>query len=127
MCASTKVSTAAIPTRAKLETWPLQAKPGEAEWQLLTSIICNNSETQVCFALQGLGIACLPDFAIRDAIADGRLRTVLDEYAQRTGTFHVLWPSGRQASPTIPAFVDFLCERVFPVARAEQTSARNAQ
>ncbi|KAB8038580.1 LysR family transcriptional regulator [Janthinobacterium aquaticum] len=108
------------PHTGKLETWPLQAVPGEAEWQLPTSMICNNIETRVCFALQGLGIACLPDFAIRDAIADGHLFPVLGEYVQRTGTFHVLWPSGRQASPKIRAFVDFLGERVFPVGRAEQ-------
>ena len=107
------------PNTGKLETWPLQAVPDEAEWQLPTSMVCNNIETRVCFALQGLGIACLPDFAIRGAIADGSLLTVLNEQVQRTGTFHVLWPSGRQVTPKIRVFVDFLCERVFPVTQTE--------
>lgn len=105
------------PNTGKLEVWPLRIAPDGPELQLPTSMICNNIETRVCFALQGLGIACLPDFAIRDVIADGRLHTVLDKYVQRTGAFHVLWPSGRQASPKIRVFIDFLSERVFPVGR----------
>lgn len=107
------------PNTGKLEVWPVRVAPGAPELQLPTSMICNNIETRVCFAVQGLGITCLPDFAIRDALADGRLHTVLDKYVQRTGAFHVLWPSGRQASPKIRVFIDFLNERVFPVAAAK--------
>ena len=102
------------PNTGKLEVWPVRLAPGAPELQLPTSMICNNIETRVCFAVQGLGITCLPDFAIRDALADGRLHTVLDKYVQRTGAFHVLWPSGHQASPKIRVFIDFLNERVFP-------------
>jgi DNA-binding transcriptional LysR family regulator len=112
------------PNTGKLEVWPLRITPDEPELQIPTSMICNNIETRVCFALQGLGIACLPDFAIRDVIADGRLHTVLDQYVQRTGAFHVLWPSGRQAAPKIRAFIDFLSERVFPVAEAQMLKKR---
>lgn len=104
------------PNSGKLEVWPLRIGVGEPELQLATSMICNNIETRMCFALQGLGIACLPDFAIRDALADGRLCSVLDAHVQRSGVFRVLWPSGRQASPKIRVFVDFLCEHVFPGA-----------
>lgn len=58
----------------KLEPWALRLAPGEPPLQLPTVMICNNMETRVCFALQGLGIAYLPDFSIRDLLADsGRL------------------------------------------------------
>ncbi|WP_051516937.1 LysR family transcriptional regulator [Herbaspirillum sp. RV1423] len=105
-----------FPNTGKLEVWPLRVEADAPEFQLPTSMICNNIETQMCFALQGLGITCLPDFAIRDALAEGRLRTVLNKYVERTGTFHLLWPSGRQASTKIRVFIDFLSERVFPNA-----------
>ena len=104
------------PTTGKLEVWPLRMGPGEAPAELPISMVCNNIETRVCFALQGLGIACLPDFSIREALADGRLQSVLAPYVEHTGSFHVLWPSGRQVPPKIRVFVDFLSERVFPVA-----------
>ena len=107
------------PNTGKLEVWPLRLAPGAPELQLPASMICNNIETRVCFAVQGLGITCLPDFAVRDAIADGRLYTVLDRHVQRTGAFHVLWPSGRQASSKIRVLIDFLNDRVFPVAASK--------
>ncbi|MFC6839345.1 LysR family transcriptional regulator [Xanthomonas theicola] len=65
-----------FPNSDKLETWALRRMPGEPELQLPTSMICNNIQTRVCFALQGLGIAYLPDFAIREPLADGRLGMV---------------------------------------------------
>lgn len=103
------------PSTGKLELWPLRVA-GEAPVQLPISMVCNNIETRVCFALQGLGIACLPDFSIREALADGRLQPVLAPYVEHAGSFRVLWPSGRQMQPKIRAFVDFLSERVFPAA-----------
>ena len=105
-----------VPHTGKLEVWPLRLAPDAPELVLPTSMVCNNIETRLCFALQGLGIACLPDFSIRDALAEGRLTTVLGRHVERRGTFHVLWPSGRQILPKTRAFIDFLGEQVFPHA-----------
>jgi DNA-binding transcriptional LysR family regulator len=102
-----------FPSTGKLEAWPLRRDPAEPELELPTSMICNNIETRVCFAMLGLGIACLPDFAIREPLGDGRLRTVLDSHVAHTGTFRILWPASRHPAPKLRVFVDFLCERVF--------------
>ncbi|WP_027214071.1 LysR family transcriptional regulator [Burkholderia sp. WSM2232] len=103
-----------FPNSGKLETWALRQAAGEPELTLPVSMICNNIETRVCFALQGRGIAYLPDFSIKEPLADGRLRAVLSEHIERTGVFHVLWPASRHPSPKVRAFVDFLSARVFP-------------
>lgn len=103
-----------FPNSGKLEPWVLRGAADEPRLTLPTSMICNNIETRVCFALQGLGIAYLPVFAIRELLADGRLRAVLTDYAERTGVFHVLWPASKHPSPKVRAFVDFLGSRVFP-------------
>lgn len=108
-----------FPNSGKLEAWALRQKPGEPELQLPTSMICNNIETRVCFALQGLGIAYLPDFAIREPLDDGRLLPVLADYVQRSGVFHVLWPASKHPSPKIRALVDFLSARVFPTSEGK--------
>lgn len=92
----------------------MRLAPGEPLLQLPTAMICNNIETCVCFALQGLGIAYLPDFSIRDLLADGRLQPILVDYVERTGVFHLLWPASKHPSPKVRVLVDFLCERVFP-------------
>jgi DNA-binding transcriptional LysR family regulator len=100
-----------FPNSGKLEVWPLLREAGEAEPRLPTSMICDNAETRVWFALQGLGIACLPEFAVRAELAAGTLRTVLDDYVDRTVTFRLLWPSGRHLMPRLRAFIDFMAER----------------
>ncbi|MEK6347249.1 MAG: LysR family transcriptional regulator [Burkholderia sp.] len=102
-----------FPNSGKLEAWTLRQEPGEPELQLPTSMICNNIETRVCFALQGLGIAYLPDFAVREQLADGRLTSILADHALRSGVFHVLWPASKHPSPKVRALVDFLGARVF--------------
>ncbi|BES86223.1 LysR family transcriptional regulator [Pectobacterium araliae] len=103
-----------FPTSGKLEPWVLQLPPGEPELPLPTSMICNNIETRVCFALQGLGIAYLPDFSIREPLDKGLLQPILTDYVKRSGVFHVLWPASKHPSPKVRALVDFLYARIFP-------------
>lgn len=105
-----------FPHSGKLEPWALRTMSGETELQLPTSMICNNIETRVCFALQGLGIAYLPEFSIREQLADGRLLPLLPDHTERRGVFYVLWPASKYPSPKVRALVDFLCARVFPAA-----------
>lgn len=102
------------PNSGKLEPWTLRQAADAPELQPPISMICNNIETRLCFALQGLGIAFLPDFSIREPLAEGRLRPVLAEHVQRSGVFHVLWPASKHPSPKVRALVDFLCARIFP-------------
>lgn len=104
------------PRSGKLEPWALRRAPGEPELQLPTSMVCNNIETRLCFALQGLGIAYLPDFSIRGPLAEGRLRPVLPDHTEQGNAFYVLWPGSKHPSPKLRALVDFLCARVFPAA-----------
>lgn len=103
-----------FPNSGKLETWALRRAAGEAELQLPTSMICNNIETRVCFALRGLGIAYLPDFAILEPLAAGLLQPILVDQVGGDGVFNVLWPASKYPSPKVRALVDFLCAKVFP-------------
>lgn len=100
-----------FPNSGKLEQWPF---PAHQDLTLPVSMVCNNIETRQCFALQGLGIACLPDFSIRKELARGQLVTVLDQYVKRSADFFILWPSGGYMTPKLRVLIDFLSERVFP-------------
>ncbi|MDE1164928.1 MAG: LysR family transcriptional regulator [Pseudomonas sp.] len=101
------------PSTGKLERWALNLAPGEPELQLPVAMICNNIETRVSFALRGLGIAYLPDFAIKQPLADGRLQPVLADWVDETNVFYVLWPASKHPSPKIRVLVDYLSEHVF--------------
>ncbi|NVJ21917.1 LysR family transcriptional regulator [Myxococcus sp. AM011] len=102
-------------SNGKLERWPLRR--GRKELELPTTAIVNTIEPLIFMAEQGLGITCLPDFAIRRQLADGSLVTVLEQHSQHQGTFRMLWPSSRYLSPKLRVFVDFMAKHLFAGSR----------
>ena len=101
-----------FPGTGKLQPWAVERDRGEGELLLRTVLTCNNIEALIGAASQGLGLAYLPDFVVREAIASGQLRSVLGSYLQSTSKFWVLWPSSRHLSPKLRVFVDFLHEHL---------------
>jgi DNA-binding transcriptional LysR family regulator len=99
-------------TGGKVEEWDL---PGLPE-RLPPGLLCNNMEAMLGAAVAGLGVAYMPDFLARDALARGELRRVLAAHLVRQGQFSALWPSSRQLSPKVRAFVDFAGEHMFKEA-----------
>lgn len=100
-----------FPTTGKLQEWALQRAEGDSggELRLPTALTCNNIEALIGAATQGVGLAYLPDFIVRDAIGRGELQAVLGDYLLYASKFWVLWPSSRHLSPKIRVFVDHLC------------------
>jgi DNA-binding transcriptional LysR family regulator len=102
-----------FPTSGKLQHWAFRDLPDDAVTRFPTALTCNNMEALRAAAELGLGIGYMPDFLARDAIRAGTLQSVLDEHLAHAGQFSVLWPSSRQLSPKLRAFVDFLSARLF--------------
>jgi DNA-binding transcriptional LysR family regulator len=61
--------------------------------------------------LAGSGIALVPTFVVAPDIGEGRLRTVLPDFAISPHTMYALYPAARYLSPKVRSFVDFLAER----------------
>ncbi len=97
----------------KIERWQLRQEAEVPMPDLPLSMVCNNVGARLHFARQGLGIAWLPDFHVRGALADGSLVEVLRDYAITDHPAHscwLLWPSGPHLAPKVRALVDFLAE-----------------
>ncbi len=60
---------------------------------------------------QGAGLSVLPDFAIADEIAAGRLIHVLPQWRLPSGGIHAVFPAARFRPATVRAFVDLLADR----------------
>ena len=90
----------------------------EQEWHsqslrgLLTS---NNAETLTQAGLDGMGLVVFPTWLIGDALRDGRLVSVLENYQVSTSpepqTISALYPNARKASIKVRAVIDFLLEK----------------
>ncbi|AEF46423.1 transcriptional regulator, LysR family [Serratia sp. AS12] len=101
-----------FPTTGRFEPWPLRPLPGEILPELPATMICNTTEALVQVAQAGLGIACLPDFMVQEALRRGELRRVLESCTEHQGTFRVIWPSSKYLAPKLRVFIDFLGERL---------------
>jgi DNA-binding transcriptional LysR family regulator len=55
----------------------------------------------------GVGIGILPDFILRDALADGRLEIVLPEWKPSGGSIHWLTPPGGRRPKRVEVLGDF--------------------
>ncbi|EJL94444.1 transcriptional regulator [Herbaspirillum sp. CF444] len=97
-----------FPATGKLERWPLRREETDPELVLPETITVNTIEPLAYSVLQGRGIAFLPAFLVRDALEQGLLRTVLDDYLDRTVVFWMLWPASRYASPKLRVFIDHM-------------------
>jgi DNA-binding transcriptional LysR family regulator len=102
-----------FPTTGKLQPWALAGIDGDAAAAMPAVLTCNNMEALRAAAIGGLGIAYMPEFLAHEAIADGRLQSLLAAHLAGPGQFSILWPSSRQLSPKLRVWVDFLSDRLF--------------
>lgn len=100
-------------TSGKLERWPLQRGRKDMDLELPETAVVNTIEPLIHLAEQGLGIACLPDFALRRQLAEGNLVKVLDDFTHHSGPFRLLWPESRGVSPKLRVFIDHMAEHLF--------------
>jgi DNA-binding transcriptional LysR family regulator len=101
------------PTSGKLQRWPFKPLGNGGELDLPIRAAVSTIEPLVAMAEQGVGIACVPDFAVRQQVADGSLVRVLADHMEFSGAFRAVWPSSRQVPPKLRAFIDFMAENLF--------------
>lgn len=96
------------PGTGKLHDWALRDAPAG----LPETMSANTIAPLIELVLRGGGIAFMPPFAVNARIDDGSLVPVLADYVFESGELAALWPTNRQLSPRIRAFVDFMAVRL---------------
>jgi DNA-binding transcriptional LysR family regulator len=100
------------PSSGKIDAWPLSKKGEKVFLELSNSMVTNTLEPLLCFAESGLGIACMPDIAIRRQLDTCTLVPVLEEFNCDVTTLRVLWPSSKHLSPKLRVFIDYMTEHL---------------
>jgi len=113
------------PSSGKLQRWPFAKSGPYADIELPTSAAVTTIEPLVSLAELGIGLACVPNFAVRHQVAEGSLMRILDEYIEHIGAFSALWPSSQHYSPKLRAFVDYMAEHLFPKAAPQMHRANH--
>ena len=91
--------------------WVCRDANGEAIAVTVTpAMSASNGDFLARMALEGQGIAMQPTFIVGDAIAEGRLVSLLDRYTWPVTPAYAVYPPTRHLSFRVRAFIDFLVE-----------------
>lgn len=100
------LTVSSIPTHA---LWRFRVPGGERDLHVAPSATVNNADCVYRFALAGMGIARLNEFIVAQAIRDGRLVSLLDEFrVDEKLAMRVIYTPERHRLPRVAAMIDFL-------------------
>jgi len=97
-----------LPTYGGKFPWDLERKGREVNVRVEGQLIFNNAALRLASALDGLGLAYMPEDQALPYIADGRLIRVLEDWCPSFPGYHLYYPSRRHSSPAFGVLVEAL-------------------
>lgn len=88
--------------------WTIDGPEGLRKIPIRPSLITNNFETLLTATRQGLGIAIMPEYAVRSDLASGRLRHLMADHFPPPRMLQVIYPPARHLSAKVRMFTDFV-------------------
>ena len=88
-----------MPTHGGLFMWEFEKNGQALKVRIEGQLVFNNIAMRLESALQGLGLAYMPEDAVRPHIEQGHLIRVLEDWCEPYSGYHLYYPSRRQSSP----------------------------
>lgn len=97
-----------LPTHGDLYAWEFERNRRALNVRVDGQLVFNGAGPLLSAALQGFGLAYLPESQMKPYIAEGRLVRVLADWCPPFSGYHLYYPSRRQTSPAFAVLVDAL-------------------
>lgn len=97
-----------LPTYGGLFPWGLEKDGREVKVRGDGQLIFNNLALRLHSALDGLGVAYMPEDQVQPHIIGGRLVRVLEDWCPSFPGYHLYYPSRRHSSPAFAVLLDAL-------------------
>ena len=97
-----------MPTHGGLYVWEFEKNAQEVQVRVEGQLVFNTIAMRLEAAIQGLGLAFMPEDLVEDAVAQGRLIRVLEDWCEPFSGYHLYYPSRRQNSPAFTLLRDAL-------------------
>lgn len=97
-----------LPTHGGLFSWGLEKDGREVKVRAEGQLVFNNMVMRMRSALDGLGLAYMPEDQALPAIAEGRLVRVLEDWCPPFPGYHLYYPNRRDVSPALGLFIEVL-------------------
>jgi DNA-binding transcriptional LysR family regulator len=97
-----------LSTHGGLFVWEFEKDGREVNVRIGGQLVFNALRPRLESALQGLGLAYMPEDMVAPYLASGALVSVLDDWAPTFPGYHLYYPSRRHASPAFSLLVEAL-------------------
>lgn len=97
-----------MPTYGGLFAWEFEKAGREIKVRVEGQLVFNNIALRLESALQGLGLAYMPEDHALPHVEQGRLIRVLEDWCEPFPGYHLYYPSRRHSSPAFALLVDAL-------------------
>jgi DNA-binding transcriptional LysR family regulator len=97
-----------LPTYGGLFAWDLEKDGREVKVRGEGQLIFNSLGMRLSSALDGLGVAYMPEDQVLPYIAEGRLIRVLEDWCPKFPGYHLYYPSRRHSSPALTLLIEKL-------------------
>ena len=90
--------------------WPITRGGTRKGITVSGNIVVNNGEIARNLAEQDVGLALLPEFFVRNQLAQGTLISVLEGQVDSQVGFFAVYPQNRHLTPKVRAFIDYVVD-----------------
>jgi DNA-binding transcriptional LysR family regulator len=97
-----------LPTYGGLYAWEFERNGQELNVHVQGQLVFNSTPQMLAAALDGFGLAYIPEDAAEKYVAEGQLERVLEDWSPTFPGYHLYYPSRRQSSPAFALLVDSL-------------------
>ena len=97
-----------LPSAGGLYAWEFEKNRREVRVRVEGQLVFNDVGMACQSVLDGFGLAFLPEDEVADAVDEGRLIRVLDDWTPPFPGYHLYYPSRRQQSPAFALLVEAL-------------------
>ncbi len=98
------------PHTGRVFEWSFQRDGQKFHLPIDGNLRLSNGEALLDVAIRGVGLVQLHNYIAGEAIAQGKLKPVLESYAMSGAPISVVYPQKRHLSAKVRAFVDFMSE-----------------
>jgi DNA-binding transcriptional LysR family regulator len=97
-----------LSTYGGLYAWEFEKSGRELKVRVEGQLVFNRPTDIIKAALDGFGLAHMPEDLVQEHLDQGRLKRVLEDWCPPFPGFHLYYPSRRQSSPAFSLLVDAL-------------------
>lgn len=91
--------------------WPYWVDGERRNFEMKCSCRVNSARATRDLIIAGAGIGLCPDYAVADAVRDGRLRLLLQNYKSIEYGLYAIYPHRRYLATKVRAYIEFLSAR----------------